>query len=127
MQISEHLAFVASPSLVPLDMTIDRDHLARMTLNEAALEREVLALFDHQAEDIHERLRQMIEGQAADAGEMAHRSKGAARGIGAFEVAAAAETLEQASSPAAIHEAAQGLRDAIRLTRLEIAEILSLS
>jgi HPt (histidine-containing phosphotransfer) domain-containing protein len=87
----------------------------------------VLALFDHQAEDIHERLRQMIEGQAADAGEMAHRIKGAARGIGAFEVAAAAETLEQASSPAAIHEAAQGLRDAIRLTRLEIAEILSLS
>lgn len=127
MQISEHLAWVASPSLVPLDMTIDRDHLARMTLNDATLEREVLALFDHQAQDIAERLRLVVAGQPTDTGEMAHRIKGAARGIGAFEVGAAAETLEQASGRAAVHEAVENLCDAIHLTRLEIAEILSLS
>ena len=65
--------------------------------------------------------------QAADAGEMAHRIKGAARGIGAFEVAAAAETLALASGRDAVHEAVENLCEAIRLTRLEIAEILSLS
>lgn len=127
MQISEVLAWVASPSLVPLDMTIDRDHLARMTLHEAALEREVLVLFDHQAEEISERLRLVAAGDPADAAGIAHRIKGAARGIGAFEVAAAAETLERASGAAQIVDAVNELCAAIALTRLEIAEILSLS
>ena len=40
---------VATPPLASADTPIDRNHLTRMTLGDASLEREVLALFDRQA------------------------------------------------------------------------------
>lgn len=72
---------------------IDRDHLARMTLGELSLQREVLALFDRQADLLLPRIRAGAPGVAAAS---AHVLKGSAAGIGAFKVARAADAVEQA-------------------------------
>jgi HPt (histidine-containing phosphotransfer) domain-containing protein len=76
---------------------IDLVHLARMTLGERSLEREVLALFDRQAEMLLPRIRR---GDRAVAAASAHTLKGSAVGIGAFGVARAAEAVEQARDAA---------------------------
>src|ERR1700716_2373934 len=81
-----------SPPLVPDDGPIDIAHLKRMTLGDAGLEREVLAMFAGQAA----RLIEALAGLPAEAGELAHTLKGSARAIGAFPVADAAEGLEAA-------------------------------
>ena len=72
---------------------IDVEHLARMTLGERSLEREVLALFDRQADMLLPRIR---GGAPAMAAASAHTLKGSAVGIGAFKVARAVEQVEQA-------------------------------
>ncbi len=79
-----------SPPLAPVDGPLDRQHLARMTLGDAALEQEVLAMFAEQAV----RLVATMAAIPADAGSLAHKLKGSARGIGAFAVAEAAADLE---------------------------------
>lgn len=86
----ERIAWMPSPSIVPEDVAIDLDHLERMTLGDAALEREVLALFVTQAEALIGRL----AGWPDDAARLAHTLTGSARGVGAFTVAEAAERLE---------------------------------
>jgi len=88
----EHLNWMPSPSLVPEDSAIDVQHLGRMTLGEAALEAEVLALFSAQSGELIARLKTM----PVDAGALAHTLKGSARAIGAFRVAEAALGLEAA-------------------------------
>ncbi|HEV7259783.1 MAG TPA: Hpt domain-containing protein [Bosea sp. (in: a-proteobacteria)] len=72
---------------------IDLDHLARQTGGDLELEREILALFAqqcvrhlrtiHQAEDARTRM------------DAAHTLKGAARAIGAWQVADAADAIER--------------------------------
>lgn len=79
--------------------TIDLVHLARMTLGDRSLEREVLQLFVRQASQLVERMR---NGPADRIGPLAHTLKGSARGIGACRVAAAVEAAELASSGAAL-------------------------
>jgi HPt (histidine-containing phosphotransfer) domain-containing protein len=86
------MTWMPSPPLVPDDGPIDLAHLKRMTLGDAGLEREVLAMFARQAVD----LIGALAGLPADAAELAHRLNGSARAIGAFQVAAAAEALEAA-------------------------------
>ena len=86
-----------SPPLAPLSNPLDNnpldlDHLARMTLGDAELEREVLAMFAEQSQ----RLVSAMAALPADAGALAHKLKGSARGIGAFAVAEAAAELEAA-------------------------------
>ena len=81
-----------SPPLVPDDGPIDFEHLGRMTLGDAILEHEVLAMFAAQAVGLMRALAIL----PADAGELAHKLKGSARAIGAFQVADAAERLEAA-------------------------------
>jgi HPt (histidine-containing phosphotransfer) domain-containing protein len=81
-----------SPPLAPDDGPIDIEHLQRMTLGDASLEREVLAMFSAQAVS----LIATLVALPADAGALAHTLKGSARAIGAFGVADAAETLEAA-------------------------------
>ena len=88
----EQLIWMPSPSLVPEDSPIDVQHLGRMTLGEAALENEVLALFAAQSSDLARHLATM----PADAAALAHTLKGSARAIGAFRVADAAAGLETA-------------------------------
>ena len=106
-----------SPPLAPLDHPIDLDYLARMTLGDAALEQEVLAMFAEQST----RLVAAMAVLPADAGALAHKLKGSARGIGAFAVAEAAAQLETAvrtgDNPArafaALKEAVAEVRSAI--------------
>ena len=86
----ERIDWMPSPPLAPDDGPIDIDHLKRMTLGDAGLEHEVLAMFSAQAVSLIGALAAL----PADAGAMAHTLKGSARAIGAFGVADAAESLE---------------------------------
>ncbi len=106
-----------SPPLAPDDGPIDIAHLRRMTLGDAALEREVLTMFSTQAS----RLARTLAAMPPDAPALAHTLKGSARAIGAFAVADAAaqfETLiKSGSNPVAalsrLHDAIAEARDAI--------------
>ena len=100
---------------------IDTEHLARMTLGERSLEREVLALFDRQAEMLLPRIRR---GDRAVAAASAHTLKGSAVGIGAFGVARAAEAVEQAKD-AAFAAAIDTLARVLEETKAEIARLLA--
>jgi HPt (histidine-containing phosphotransfer) domain-containing protein len=112
-----------APGLAPDDRPIDLVHLARMTMGDRSLEREVLQLFDRQSALLIARMR-----SAAPAGiaTLAHTLKGSARGIGAWRVARAAETLELAAltGPAAVAEALDQLAAASDEARAIIAELL---
>jgi len=74
---------------------IDEDHLARMTLGDRRLEREVLEIFLRQTTIM---LGRIVGTEPALAVAAAHTLTGSARGIGAWRVARAAERLEQAAS-----------------------------
>ena len=96
---------------------VDRAHLARMTFGEAALERELLELFDRQAELLIARIAQ---SEATVVVALAHTLKGSALGVGASEVAAAAAATEQAPTA----ERRTALAAAVARARAEIAVIL---
>ncbi len=74
---------------------IDETHLARMTLGDRRLEREVLEIFMRQTTMM---LTRIVGAEPALAAAAAHTLKGSARGIGAWRVARAAELLEQAAT-----------------------------
>lgn len=93
--LTDTVEHVSAPPLVPVDQPIDMAHLARMTLGEPSLEREVLQLFCRQAEILLSRMHTAAPAVVAAA---AHTMKGSARGIGAWHVAAAAEAVEQTAS-----------------------------
>jgi HPt (histidine-containing phosphotransfer) domain-containing protein len=88
----ERIDWMPSPPLVPDDGPIDFEHLKRMTLGDAGLEREVLAMFSAQAASLISTLAAM----PSDAAALAHTMKGSARAIGAFRVGDAAASLETA-------------------------------
>ena len=110
-----------SPPLAPDDGPIDTDHLKRMTLGDADLTREVLAMFAGQAAGLIGTLATL----PTDAEALAHTLKGSARAIGAFRVAEAAESLEatiqSGDDPA---KALAELHDAIAQVRAAIDAIL---
>ena len=106
---------------------IDLVHLARMTLGDRSLEREVLALFDRQAGMLLVRIQQAARAGISAA---AHTLKGSARGIGAWRVARAAEAVELAAGSAAEREleaAIARLDAAATETRALIADLLQAS
>jgi len=106
---------------------IDLVHLARMTLGDRSLEREVLALFDRQAGMLLMRIQQAARAGISAA---AHTLKGSARGIGAWRVARAAEAVELAAGSAAEREleaAIARLDAAATETRALIADLLQAS
>ncbi|UPK38711.1 Hpt domain-containing protein [Bradyrhizobium sp. 186] len=86
----QRMEWMPSPPLAPIDSPLDLDHLSRMTLGDAELEQEVLGMFAEQAV----RLIAAMTALPAEAGALAHKLKGSARGIGAFAVADAAASLE---------------------------------
>jgi HPt (histidine-containing phosphotransfer) domain-containing protein len=88
----ERVEWMPSPPLAPDDGPIDFEHLNRMTLGDAGLEQEVLAMFVAQSA----RLMRTLATIPPDAGELAHTLKGSAQAIGAFAVADAAARLEAA-------------------------------
>ena len=88
----EQVDWMPSPPLAPDDGPIDLEHLRRMTLGDAGLEREVLAMFAAQTVGLIDALATL----PPEAGALAHTLKGSARAIGAFAVADAAARLEAA-------------------------------
>jgi HPt (histidine-containing phosphotransfer) domain-containing protein len=72
---------------------LDRAHLARYTLGDAALEAEILDLFVGQAPQTIARLRQAATPQQWR--EAAHTLKGSARAVGSWRLAGAAEACER--------------------------------
>ena len=88
----ERIDWMPSPPLAPDDGPIDTGHLAHMTLGDASLEREVLAMFSAQAAGLVGKLATL----PSDALVLAHTLKGSARAIGAFAVADAAAVMEAA-------------------------------
>jgi HPt (histidine-containing phosphotransfer) domain-containing protein len=117
----ERIDWMPSPPLAPDDGPIDIEHLKRMTLGDAGLQREVLAMFAGQAVGLIGTLATL----PSDAEALAHTLKGSARAIGAFRVADAAESLEAAmqsgDDPA---QALAELNDAIAQVRAAIEAIL---
>jgi len=117
----ERIDWMPSPPLAPDDDPIDIEHLQRMTLGDASLEREVLAMFSAQAVSLIGALATL----PADAGALAHTLKGSARAIGAFGVADAAGHLEaaiqNADDPA---QALTELNEAVAQARMAIGAIL---
>jgi len=109
-----------TPSLAPDDRPIDLVHLARTTLGDRSLEREVLQLFDRQSTLLLERMRAAAPGGV---GTLAHTLKGSARGIGAWRVARAAEAVELAEGAQA-EGALEALAAATDEARAIIADLL---
>jgi len=110
-----------SPPLAPDDGPIDFEHLKRMTLGDAGLEQEVLAMFAAQSATLMAALATLPPEAAA----LAHTLKGSARAMGAFGVADAAARLEAvlagSSDPS---ESLVDLGDAIATARTAIEAVL---
>jgi len=105
------------------DMAVlDRTHLARMTFHDSSLEREILQLFNRQAELLIERMRGSEPPAIAT---LAHTLKGSAAGIGAVRVARAAAVteLKASSAPAECRGALDQLAQAVAEVRIEIAAL----
>ena len=118
---------ISAPPLVPgaAEAVIDRAHLARMTLGDKNLEGEVLALFERQADLL---LARMANAPPAVAAAFAHTLKGSARGIGVWNVAKAAEAVEDAargSSPTDLADAVDQLVSAVGAVRAAIGDLLA--
>jgi len=108
------------PPLAPDDRPIDLVHLARATLGDRSLEREVLQLFDRQSALLIARLRDAGPDGVAM---IAHTMKGSARGIGAWRVARAAEAVELAGGTET-GAALERLASATEEARAVIADLL---
>lgn len=101
---------------------IDVAHLARMSLGDRKLEREVLRLFDIQMAMLSDRVR---NAPPAIAGAAAHTIKGSARGIGAWRVAQTAEQVELSIASAdGFRSAVADLSHSIDEARAAVAQLL---
>jgi HPt (histidine-containing phosphotransfer) domain-containing protein len=89
---------------------LDRAHLARQTLGDACLEREILVLFRRQSGAMMQRLLETREAEERRVA--AHTLKGSARAIGAWRVAAAAEAIESNAGGADLDSLAGALGEA---------------
>ena len=107
-----------SPPLAPDHGPIDLAHLQRMSLGDAHLEQEVLAMFAAQAVGLMDELASL----PGNVPELAHKLKGSARAVGAFRVAEAAEWLETADVDAG--QALMALNEAVAEARIAIDGIL---
>lgn len=117
----QRMDWMPSPPLAPIDSPLDRGHLSRMTLGDAELEQEVLAMFAEQAAC----LLAAMAAMPAETGALAHKLKGSARGIGAFAVADAAADLETAiQTGRGRSDALAALKEAVTEARAAIEAIL---
>lgn len=99
---------------------IDLVHLARQTAGDRDLEHELLALFADQCVKMLAMIRKSGPGDGCDA---AHTLKGAARAIGAWAVADAAEKVELSLARRKIAEGLGELAVAADEARAAIAAI----
>ena len=105
---------------------VDLDHLARQTLNDDSLEREVLGLFLSQTEMFLARLR---SARTAESWRLAaHTIKGSARNIGAWHLAEVAQAAEEVN-PAECRAAAMAdqVADVLGQTNRFIEDRLALA
>lgn len=104
------------------DPLLDRAYLARFTLGNAELEREVLGLFADQAPQYLARMQSAASQQ--DWREAAHTLKGSAAAVGAVKVAKLAEGIERITPPeagSARQDLCADLAQALEATRAAIA------
>lgn len=111
----------------PAGAVLDLVHLSRQTFGDHALETELLALFERQAGQLA--LRLAAPRGSGDAGariDLAHMLKGSARSVGAFAVAAAAQSYEAALREGAANESdlCERLLVEIEAVRAAIADLL---
>lgn len=108
--------------------TIDLEHLAKYTGGEKDLNGEILRLFDSQIASMVTELNGLLASRDAKRWrEIAHTIKGAARGVGAFEMgeaAARAEPVNPADSAQA-RAAVQKLEEEAQTVRAFIATYLA--
>jgi HPt (histidine-containing phosphotransfer) domain-containing protein len=117
----ERIEWMPSPPLAPDDGPIDFEHLQRMTLGDASLEQEVLAMFAAQSAKLIGTLATL----PAEAGALVHTLKGSARAIGAFGVGEAAARLETAlANGFEPSDALAELSEAVALARTAIEAVL---
>ena len=85
-----------SPDPIP-ERPIDLVHLSRQSLGDRGLEKELLQLFERQAEQIIARLDSEIgSGDRRWRRDLSHTLAGSAKAVGALRVAAAATAYEEA-------------------------------
>jgi len=82
-----------SPPLAPDDGPIDFDHLKRMTLGDAGLEQEVLAMFSAQSAGLVDQLMAL----PTDAPALAHTLKGSFMQVGNSAAGVIASQIEDAA------------------------------
>jgi HPt (histidine-containing phosphotransfer) domain-containing protein len=103
---------------------VDLAHLARYTGGDQALNAEVLQLFVNQCGELVQRMDDVLQsGDGKTWREVAHSLKGAARGIGAFQMgdaAAACEPIDPASNNAGAVGALRTLKADSETVRLFI-------
>lgn len=98
---------------------IDLEHLARQTMGDPDLRREVLGMFLDQLTSTRSAL--AVE-QGESRGRIAHTLRGAAAGIGAFAVSECAANVERSPDDPALVERLISLIDEVRaFTQAEIA------
>lgn len=120
--MSNCLEQVSAPPLSGAEPPIDFGHLSRMTLGERRLEREVLALFDRQADLLIGRLGADDPGVVAAA---AHILKGSAQSIGAWSVVRAADEIEAAAAcQGDLAHGVAALKSSLHDLRLAIADLI---
>ena len=107
---------------------VDLAHLSRYTGGDATLNAEVLRLFSGQSGELVGKLKDQLEaGDAKSWRETAHSLKGAARGIGAFELAdfaAAVEPIDPKSDKPRAHAALHELSNSAQMVQWFIDEYL---
>jgi HPt (histidine-containing phosphotransfer) domain-containing protein len=101
---------------------IDIDFLDRVTFSDRGLAREVLQMFDKQADSLLQVIRDTESTRMRL--EIAHRLKGAARGVGAFPVAKAAEDIESASDEIELANALSLLTVRVTEARMALANLI---
>lgn len=101
---------------------IDVAFLDRVTFSDRTLAREVLVMFDQQADS----LLTVITGAESTRMRLdtAHRLKGAARSVGAFAVARAAEEIETATDEIELAHALSLLTIRVTEARLALASLI---
>jgi HPt (histidine-containing phosphotransfer) domain-containing protein len=101
----------------------DTQFLDRVTFGDRKLARELLMLFGAQTNSLLEAI--TIVTDRTGQREVAHRLKGSARGVGAFDVARAAEEIETAADAVALEAALAHLTARVAEARLALADLLT--